>query len=364
MEYLVALIAGVSLTVSIIYSTVWLIKILGYSPKSKRHYPVSVIVCAHNELDNLKKLIPVLLNQKHENFEVIIVDDRSDDGTYDFLLASETDQLKFVRVDQVHDHINAKKYALTLGIKAANHDIILLTDADCLPASNQWILEMTGRFKKGIEYVIGISPYEKAKGFLNAFIQYETQYTAINYVGFALAGNPYMGVGRNLAYRKSSFLDQKGFSKIQHITGGDDDLLINDRANSANTEVILGADALTYSIPKTTWKDYVQQKIRHWSVGKHYRFKDKFLLGLQNLSNLIFWLSLTILAVQTNDYLIPAGMLLFRMIFMVILTYVTSKKFGFRMNIWLVPVMDIFYVVYASIFGIIALLTKKVKWKK
>ncbi|MEP2025245.1 MAG: poly-beta-1,6-N-acetyl-D-glucosamine synthase, partial [Reichenbachiella sp.] len=117
-------------------------------------------------------------------------------------------------------------------------------------------------------------------------------------------------------------------------------------------------------LPKLTWADYIHQKIRHWSVGKHYRFKDKFLLGLQNLSNLVFWLALIILAIQTNNYLIPAGLLIFRMIFVTILNNLTSKKFGYRMNIWLVPVMDILYVGYASLFGIIALFTKKVRWKK
>lgn len=361
---LVVVVAASSLAVLMIYWLVILIKVLGFKPKTKKEQPVSIIVCAHNELDNLKRLIPLLLEQDHSQFEVIIVDDRSDDGSYDFLLENQTDQLKFARVDQVHDHINAKKFALTMGIKAASHDIVLFTDADCTPNSNQWIKEMTGSFTKETEFILGVSPYEKSSGLLGQFIQYETQWTAMNYIGFALAGNPYMAVGRNLAYRKSTFLNHKGFSKIQHITGGDDDLLVNEHANKKNTSVTLGADALTYSIPKTTWGEYLQQKTRHWSVGKYYRFKDKFLLGLQNLSNLVFWLALIILALQTKNYLIPAGLLVFRMIFVVILMNSTSKKFGYRMNIWLVPVMDILYVGYASIFGMIALFTKKVKWKK
>ncbi|MEO9806656.1 MAG: glycosyltransferase [Reichenbachiella sp.] len=364
MEYSVVLVVSVSLGILIIYWTVLLIKILSYRTKPKKNHPVSVIVCAHNELTNLKKLIPLLLEQEHSNFEVIIVDDRSDDGTYDYLLEAQSEQLKFVRVDRVHDHINAKKFALTLGIKAAVNDIVLLTDADCVPASVQWISEMTGNFVKKTEYVLGLSPYSKSSGLLGHFIQFETQWTAMNYVGFALAGNPYMGVGRNLAYRKSSFLEHKGFSTIQHIVGGDDDLLINERANKNNTRVVIGSDSLTYSIPKATWSEYIRQKIRHWSVSKYYRIKDKFLLGLQNFANLVFWLALTILAVQTNNYLIPAGMLIFRMVFVTILVNLTSKKFGYRMNIWLVPLMDILYAGYASIFGIIALLTKKVRWKK
>ncbi|MEP2023260.1 glycosyltransferase, partial [Reichenbachiella sp.] len=232
---LVAVVAIGSLMVLMMYWLVILIKILGYKSNAKKQYPVSVIVCAHNELDHLKKLIPILLKQSHADFEIVIVDDRSDDGTYDYLLGNQSDKLKFARVDQVHDHINAKKFALTMGIKAASNDIILLTDADCLPVSENWISQMTGSFRKDVQYVLGVSPYEKSKGLLGQFIQFETQWTAMNYIGFALAGNPYMAVGRNLAYRKSSFLDHKGFSKIQHITGGDDDLIVNDHATKSNT---------------------------------------------------------------------------------------------------------------------------------
>ncbi|UXX77807.1 glycosyltransferase [Reichenbachiella carrageenanivorans] len=364
MEGIIVVLAATALSIWTVYGTVLLANIVSYKPKEKKEHPVSVIVCAHNELANLKRLIPLLLAQEHPHFEIILVDDRSDDGTYDYLLGAQTKQLKFVRVDQVHDHINAKKFALTMGIKAATHDVVLLIDADCTPASPQWISEMSGAFNEQTAYVLGVAPYEQRAGFLGNFIQFETQWTAMNYIGFALAGNPYMGVGRNMAYRKSSFLEQKGFNKIQHITGGDDDLLINDRASKNNTQIVLGAQSLTYSIPKTTWGDYIDQKIRHWSVGKHYRLKDKILLGLQNLSSLVFWLALLILAIQTDNYLIPAGLLIFRMVFVVILVNSTSKKFGYRMNIWLVPVMDIMHVGYASIFGTIALFTKKVRWKK
>ena len=364
MVNIVVAVAAGSLAILTIYWLVILIKILSYKSKVKREQPVSVIVCAHNELENLKTLIPKLLSQEHNDFEVIIVDDRSDDGTYDFLLENKSDKLKFARVDQVHDHINAKKFALTMGIKAASNDILLMTDADCEPPSPQWIKEMTGSFTKETDFVLGISPYQKAKGLLNQFIQFETQWTAMNYVGFALTGNPYMAVGRNLAYRKSVFLNNKGFSKIQHITGGDDDLFVNELANKKNTRLAIGYESLTYSLPKTTWSEYLTQKKRHWSVGKYYRLKDKILLGLQNTSNLVFWLALIILAVQTNNYFIPAGLLIFRMLFITILVNLTSKRFGYRMNIWLVPMMDILYAGYASIFGTIALFTKKVRWKK
>lgn len=325
--------------------------------------PVSVIVCAHNELENLKTLIPKLLAQNHPNFELVIIDDRSDDGTYDYLLAMKNDQIKFVNVDKVHDHINAKKYAITLGVRAATNDLLIFTDADCEPISDQWLVDMTSGLSGKDQFVLGVSQYHKKKGFLNAFIRFETLWTAINCIGFAKAGNPFMGVGRNLGYRKSKFLQHKGFNKFQHVTGGDDDLLVNQLANKKNTSISIGSSSLVLSNPKNTWREFFTQKIRHLSVSKYYRFKDKFLLGLQSTSHSIFWIALISLAVQSDQYLILGGALLLRVILILNLAFFTSKKFGDRINLWLVPFFDFLYVLYLTVFGIRALFTRKVKWK-
>ncbi|MFY0627148.1 MAG: glycosyltransferase [Reichenbachiella sp.] len=321
------------------------------------------MVCAHNELENLKILIPKLLYQDHPDFEVIIVNDRSEDSTYDYMLEHKTDQLKFVNIDKVHDHINAKKYAITLGVKAAKNDLLLFIDADCEPNSNQWAKLMTQSFSKTDNFVLGVSQYSVGKGILNHFIRLETLWTAINYIGFALLGNPYMAVGRNLAYRKSSFLEHKGFNKFQHITGGDDDLLVNQFGNKKNTQVVISAESLTYSIPKKSWSEYFRQKVRHLSVSKYYRFKDKILLGLQNLSHSLFWIAFISLATLSTQYSLLAGMVLLRMILILNLAFFTSKKFGDRINLWFVPFFDIIYVLYINVFGIRGLFTRKVKWK-
>jgi glycosyltransferase involved in cell wall biosynthesis len=365
MIQILEIITVATLSTSIIY---WLVILVNISRhKNKTDTPdqaISIVVCAHNEIENLKRLIPVLLTQEYANFEIVIVDDRSDDGTYDYLLKTQSEQLRYVRVDQVHDHINAKKYALTLGIRAAKNDILIFTDADCIPKSKHWVTSIARTFTNETEYVLGVSQYEKQKGFLSQFIRYETQTTAMNYIGFALAGNPYMGVGRNLSYRKSSFLKNKGFNKIQHITGGDDDLLVNQWANKKNTEIVIGNDALTHSVPKSTWEEYRIQKTRHWSVGKYYKLKDKILLGIQNLSHLVFWLALIILATRSDNYIFLAAILFLRVAIVTLLYNITSKRFGDRINPWLVPIIDLLYVLYASFFGFVALFTRKVKWKK
>ncbi|PIB36071.1 hypothetical protein BFP72_12040 [Reichenbachiella sp. 5M10] len=362
-EVFQAILLGSTFILSIYWLLAW-VKITTYqTSQTSEVQPVSVIVCAHNELNNLKTLLPILLDQNHPDFEVIVVDDRSDDDTYDYMLEAQNDRLKNVRVDQVHDHINAKKYAITLGVKAAKNEILLFIDADCTPNSSGWIQQMTQGFLPSTDFTLGVSFYSRAKGFLNQYIRYETLLTAVNYISWAQLGNPYMGVGRNLAYRKSTFLENKGFNKYQHVTGGDDDLLVNQLAHKKNTHVVVGAASLTFSVPKQKWSSYFKQKLRHFSVSKYYKTKDKLLLGLQNLCNLLYWLSLFILASQTNLYEILGGVLLFRWVILINLNYFTSKKFGDRMNSWLVPILDIFHVAYVTITGSIAIFTKKVQWK-
>src|SRR6185295_1046572 len=254
--------------------------------------PVSIIVCAHDEEQNLRELIPLLLQQDYPQMEIIVVEDRCNDGTYDFLLeATQHDQrLKMVRVRHLPDHINGKKYALTLGIKAATFEWVLLTDADCRPEGNQWVRTMGAHFQSEKEIVIGYSPFVKAGGYLNSFIRFESLLTSIQFIGSALLGRPYMGVGRNLAYRKKLFIDNKGFNNFLSVTGGDDDLFVNQHATSTNTAVNISKGSLVWSLPKRTWREFGVQKLRHLSAGKKYQISDKLRLGLFSITWILSWL--------------------------------------------------------------------------
>jgi len=238
--------------------------------------PVSIIVCAHNELNNLQALLPLLYKQQYSTFEIVVVEDTSYDGTLDFLLAQKEQYpaLKIVWLRERPEHVSGKKYALTLGIRAATYNHLLLTDADCRPATNRWIQMMMQNWDGDQDFVIGYSPYQTRPGLLNAFIRYETLHTGMMYLGAAIRGYPYMGVGRNLAYQKLFFLVRGGFRGFWHVTGGDDDLFVNRHATAANTVVVIHPDAHTYSIPKTSWRAYLRQKIRHLSVGKLYKQLD------------------------------------------------------------------------------------------
>jgi len=327
---------------------------------------ISVIISAKNEAENLKKLIPLLLKQQYKAFEIIVLDDKSTDDTYDYTIELEhkEENFKLVRIDSTPDHINNKKYALTLGIKAAKFDYLVFTDADCQPAGEYWLEEFSHGFTSDkIKFVLGYSQYFRKKGLLSMFINYETILTALHYVGIGLLGNPYMGVGRNIAYRKSFFLKNNGFGKYQGVVGGDDDLLVNQYANRKNTKFILSPNSTVYSIPKTKMNDYILQKTRHLSVGKHYRGTDKLLLGLLSFSKIIFWLSfITAIMSGYQTYFVAGGFFLV-MVSLLTVLLVLKKKTGDKSSIWMLPFLDFIFIFYYITTGLKVLFTKKVRWK-
>lgn len=347
----------------------WLLYILGLSKavpqKPAQSLPVSVIVCAHDEEQNLKELIPLLLAQDHPEFEIIIVDDRSNDGTFDLMLleTSKDHRLRMVHVNRTPPLFNAKKYALTLGIKAAKYEWLLLTDADCRPNGKNWISSFVKHFNPATQFVLGFSPYQRRPGILNAFVRFETLITGMQYISFALLGIPYMGVGRNLSYRRTKFLEAKGYNNFIKITGGDDDLFVNQHARKKNTAVNIDPDSVITSLPKTTFRSFFSQKVRHLSVGKHYRPGDRILLGLFSLSWILTWVVGIPLAVFSPLPYVIIGLLVFRLIVFLIAAKIASSKLHQKVELWSLPLLDFIYAFYYLVTGIKALATKKVRWK-
>lgn len=333
---------------------------------------VTVLVSAHNEFKNLKTLIPKLFEQDYPTFDVMIVNDRSTDRTKRLLeeMMSIYPRLRSVTIKYTPSHVTAKKFAMTLGIKVSKNDVILLTDADCIPNSDQWIRKMTAPVRQeGKTFALGFSGYEKAKGFLNNWIQYETLLTALYYLSFGLWKAPFMGVGRNLCYRRSFFMEVKAFKGFWHVEGGDDDLFVNQYATGKNTAIVLDPEANTTSKPKVTFKEYMVQKKRHLHAGKYYRSEDKQKIGFFSLSHALFWLSglglLIYFGIEQSweQFLIVFGIILLRSVIVVRIFASASKKIqGTKApkNSWM---HDFLYLGYFWVLGTISHQAKDIQWK-
>ncbi len=334
--------------------------------KERGAEPVSVIICARNEEDNLRENLPLILAQDFHDFEVIVVNDRSYDGSYDLLkdMSEVNPRLKFIDINEEVIVSGSKKFALTLGIKKAANDILLLTDADCKPASPHWISQMQSRFSEKTDVVLGVGAYQKKEySLLNQLIRFDTFFTAMQYLSYSLTGQTYMGVGRNLAYRKHLFFDNKGFGSHNHIRSGDDDLFINEVADKAKVNVSVSADSQTVSAPKTSWNEWFRQKRRHLTTGPLYKTKHKLLLGTFMFSQLLFYpLFISLIVIHYNS---PVVISLFAVRFLLQLiifrrVMVTLK----HQDLFLIsPLMDLALPFITVTLSISNLLVKPQTWK-
>ena len=334
-------------------------------PKNKsQQHAVSVIVCARDEDENLARNLPGVLVQSYPStYEVVAVNDNSlDDSKYILQELKKTfKSLNVVELTQEAVHIAGKKYPLSIGIREAKHEVLLLTDADCVPASEHWVEKMQDGYDGDIEIVLGYGTYHKTKGLLNKLIRFETFHTALQYLSYALAGLPYMGVGRNLSYKKSLFIKNKGFSSINHIPSGDDDLFINKVATKNNTAVVIDPDAVTRSIPRTTWASWLRQKSRHYTTAKYYKPKHKFLLGLYFATQFIFY-PLLAAAFISYDWRFVAAVFILKTGLQGFVLYKSMKKMGEK-DLW--PwfiLLDMWMFFYYIIFAPALWKTPKRQW--
>ena len=300
-------------------------------PFSRQH-AVSVIVCARDEAENLATNLPGVLLQKYPStHEVVVVDDNSVDESRYLLegLQKEFRHLKPVTLQQEAMHIPGKKFPLSVGIKTARHEILLMTDADCVPASEHWIQRMQDAYTDDTEIVLGYGAYRKGKGLLNKLIRHDAFHTALQFLSFALAGMPYMGVGRNLSYRRELFFRHKGFSAHNHIPGGDDDLFVNMAANRNNTAVVMDQESFTVSRPKTRFGEWIRQKYRHFSTARYYRPSHRRILALYSLSHFLF-LPLFVACLIWGDWRIGAGLFTARFIAQAVILTRAMNRLGER----------------------------------
>ncbi len=324
-----------------------------------------MIISARNEAVNLSENLPVILQQDYPDFEVVVINDCSYDASDDILtdLKESHPNLKVVTITEHERFKTGKKFALTLGIKAAKNEYLLFTDADCRPASEHWITRMAARFNPGVQIVLGYSPYAKTKNYLNGFVRFETIKAAINYLAAAINGDAYMGVGRNMAYTKTLFFAAKGFAAHMHILSGDDDLFVNQNATSVNTAIEIHPDAFVYTEAKTSLSSWFRQKRRHMGAGKLYKPRHRRELTIDAVSGFLFYILLTLCLVFNFEPLLALGLFMFRLIFQLIIYSRLFKRFDGKDLLWYLPFLDMIYYIYLNTFGLIGTFIKTNQWK-
>ncbi|KIX22004.1 glycosyl transferase family 2 [Flavobacterium sp. 316] len=328
--------------------------------------PISVIVCAKNEAENIKKYFPLLISQNHPDYEIILIDDASSDETLDLFEKYEQQysNIKLVKVQNNETFWGNKKYALTLGIKVAKNEHLLFIDADCYPNSKNWITQMASQFTSKKAIVLGYGGYEKIKNsFLNKVIRFETLVTATQYFGWAKTGNPYMGVGRNLAYTKKTFFDAGGFIEHMKIRSGDDDLFINQVGTKSNTTICFTPESFTYSEPKKTFNEWFNQKRRHVSTAKLYKPFDRLQLGLFYISQLAFILLSIILLAFQHQWIIVTSIIVFRYLFTWISLGYAAGKLKEKDVMYWYPIIEFFLIFTQLNVFFTNIFSKPVHWK-
>ncbi len=345
---------GLSLIIQLFYLiNFYLRTALHNNNKIKSKLPaVSVIIAARNEEKNLANNLASILEQDYPKYEVIVVNDRSWDKSEEVLNSFKLkySHLKIVNNPDLGNDKFLKKLAITIGIKAASYDYLLFTDADCIAESNSWISEMTNAFKDEKMIVLGAGPYKRVKGLLNKLIRFDAAFIAIQYLGMAKAKVPYMGVGRNLAYKKEIYESVRGFKSHYHIPSGDDDLFVNECAKRNNTAIVFSRESITFSIPKNSFKEWIKQKKRHQLTGNSYRFLHQIILFLYPLSLICFYTSCMTIDLFTSYQYLGLFAILCRMLIQIIIFMRPFKIMKCKDLIIFVPLLELLLLFIYVIF--------------
>lgn len=367
--YLILVVYGLAFLIQMIYYLGVYARIWFYreKPEASDLPPVSVVICARNEEENLEKNLPSVLEQDYPEYEVIVVNDGSTDDSDMTItrLQQKYEHLKTTEIKNDRKFTHGKKLAVTLGIKKAKYDWVLFTDADCYPASNRWIHSMAKNFEPNNSLVLGYGAYENRPGLLNTMIRYDTVSIALQYFTYALAGFPYMGVGRNMAYRKKLFYDNKGFAGHYHLNSGDDDLFVNRTARKHNTSVQISHESSVVSEPHHRFSHWFKQKRRHLSTAFYYRSKTKWRLLSEIYSRIFFYVFFVLSLMFFNEYLVYViGIFVFR----AIIQLIVYKNFMNRLGEKNFLLLSIIYDVFIPLVNFIGIVTNKVysnnsKWR-
>lgn len=328
--------------------------------------PATIIVCARNEEENLVAFLPLIFEQEYPNYEVIVVNDCSFDNTADILkeFTKKYPNLKVVTINESKNFTHGKKVAIMMGVKGATHEHLLFTDADCKPNSKLWLKNMMQHFTVETEIVLGYSAFEKQSGFLNKIIRMDNFVVAFQYLSFALAGKTYMGVGRNLAYRKSLFFKMKGFASHYHIEAGDDDLFVNEAATKYNSKIEIDLNSHTVSKVKKTFSEWMYQKHKHSETFTKYNAASRRLLIMLRFSYFILVASFITLLILQFEPIVILSLFMLRVIVQIFIFNKSMSLLGEKDLLILSPILELVLLIVNPLISLGYIFKGKNKWEK
>lgn len=337
LSFIILLCFGITFIIQLIYHWCVFSKLAFYKKKDRAKSddqlePVSVVVCARDAYEYLQDLVPVLLTQDYPDYEIVIVNDCSEDETEEWLKDIERREPK-IRPVQLRQHLNffnGKKFPLSMGIKSAKNDLIVLTDVNCLPTNSQWLRSVVNSYGNNTEVVIGYSPYMNKKGLFNQIMRFDAVQYAMQYLSAALNKHPYMGIGTNLSYRKDLFYRHKGFTSHYTTSVGDDDLFVSQVAKGKNTEVLIDAENAILTTPPHKFGMWAHIKSSRYSTIPQYDTKAKFSSALFTWSHFLFYASFIALLILKPAFALSIG----AVYYIPILTFFFLLRYGTQMIIY------------------------------
>ena len=320
--------------------------------------PLSVIIVAKDATHELQENLPFILEQNYPEFEVIVIYDRPADDCDNTLklLEDKYPNLYHTFIPDSARYISHKKLGITMGIKASRHEWLVFTEPDCRPQSNQWLKQMARNFTPATEIVLGYSNYEKVPGWFNKKITFDTLLNSMRYLGMAVSGHPYMGTGRNMAYRKTLYYKQKGFASHLNLQRGEDDLFINETARAHNTRVEASPESLMrIAMPKYK-RIWCEEKISYAATSRLFHGTARYLMGFETCSRFLFYtaiiatITISILLHQWTIAAIAVLLWLARFTMQLIVFRKTAKVFGERKFCALLPLFDFLQPAWNGVF--------------
>lgn len=321
---------------------------------------LSIVIAAKNEEKNINSLFDSLelLNYPKDNYEVIFVDDNSTDKTAELIQSRVSGNKNYTFIKAANKEFEGKKGALSIGIKSAKYNFIVITDADCKPETN-WLNAIAGVLDYGYDFVFGVAPIKTGSALvekLSAFENLRNTYLTIAAVGLNI---PYSAAARSFAFRKTSFERLGGYANTKETLSGDDDLLLREAVkNKMLIATVIEPGAFIFSDPSKSFTEYFKQKKRHLQTSFHYLLKQKLFLAFWHIINLISIASV-LLSFFNPLFLFPVFV---KLIYDFVIAIKFQQQLGHKFRFYEIIFLQLLYEVFVVI-NFFNSLKGKVEWK-